>query len=272
MADSGIDLSQSPVDFDDMNSDSFMMWSEPALRSFLAIRNKSTESDFITLSARAFNAYEEHIPVDQDKEDHQRRLLEFYKEKLVLASRFHTSGPVVIPDPFTLQDGWLGESEGMRYWPPVNIWDIAKYLNMKCSTELINRLMNEYKEGKAYRYFTYGWVQEILINKISESIPVCLLLSKVTASQRLSSKPHVAWVALQRSSEASPGGEVVNAHCTCTAGIHGIHGCNHIAAMLFRLEAAFRTGTSQLSKPSLPSQCNVPRSQVVQIWRRRIDG
>ncbi len=99
MADSGIDPSQLPIDFDDMDLDAFMMWSEPALRSFLAIRNKNTEGDFKTLAARAFNAYEEHIPVDQDKEDQHRRLLEFYKEKLVLPSRFHTSCPGVRPDP-----------------------------------------------------------------------------------------------------------------------------------------------------------------------------
>ena len=121
MADSGIDPSQLPIDFDDMDLDAFMMWSEPALRSFLAIRNKNTEGDFKTLAARAFNAFEEHIPVDQDKEDQHRRLLEFYKEKLVLPSRFHTSCTGVRPDPFTLQDGWLGESEGMRYWPPVTV-------------------------------------------------------------------------------------------------------------------------------------------------------
>ncbi len=100
-----------------------------------------------------------------------------------------------------------------------------------------------------------GWAQEILLHKISDSIPVCLLLSKVTASQRLSSKPHVAWVALQRSNATSPGGEVVNAYCI---GLHG--SCNHIAAMLFRLEAAFRTGVIQVSKTSLPSQWNVPSS------------
>ena len=31
-----------------------------------------------------------------------------------------------------------------------NEWDIAKYLNIKCPSQLVDQLMNEYKEGKAY--------------------------------------------------------------------------------------------------------------------------
>ena len=114
----------------------------------------------------------------------------------------------------------------MKYWPPVIIWDIARYLNMNCDAEITDRLMDEYKESKAYRYFTCGWDQEIQIQMVSETFPVCLLLSKVTPSQRRNSKQHAAWVSLQKSSYISAGRKVLSSYCTCTAGLHGT--CSHV--------------------------------------------
>ena len=51
--DSDIDSAELPVDFDDMNLDMYVMWSECALKSFLALRSKNTEGDFSTMAARA---------------------------------------------------------------------------------------------------------------------------------------------------------------------------------------------------------------------------
>ena len=146
MADSGIDPSQLPIDFDDMDLDAFMMWSEPALRSFLAIRNKNTEGDFKTLAARAFNAYEEHIPVQRRPAQTTTGVLQGeVGPPIALPYIMHWSSPR--PIHFAR---WV--ARGIRRHEVLatcysNTWDIAKYLNMKCSTELINRLMNEYKEG-----------------------------------------------------------------------------------------------------------------------------
>ena len=108
-----------PVDFDDMNLDMFMLWSESALKSFLALCSKNTEGDFSTLAAPAFNAYDERIPVDPDKEARHRRLQEFYKDKLKLPARFPSAGPTAIPEPFTLKSGWVGEAQCSQIWPAV---------------------------------------------------------------------------------------------------------------------------------------------------------
>ena len=105
--DSDIDSAEVPVGFDDMNLNMFMLWCESALKSFLALCSKNTEGDFSTLAARAFNAYDERIPVDPDKEARHRRLQEFYKDKLKLPARFPSAGPTAIAEPFTLKvDGW----------------------------------------------------------------------------------------------------------------------------------------------------------------------
>ena len=46
-----------------------------------------------------------------------------------------------------------GEGGGSRFsnMASSNEWNIAKYLNVKCPSQLVDQLMNEYKEGKAYR-------------------------------------------------------------------------------------------------------------------------
>lgn len=57
----------------------------------------------------------------------------------------------VLPDPFTLDTGWLNEEAGISRWPHLYFMDIAQYLETKMTTELHHRLLNEYKQGKAYR-------------------------------------------------------------------------------------------------------------------------
>lgn len=57
----------------------------------------------------------------------------------------------VLPDPFSLSDGWLGE-QAMSQWPALAITDIAEYLKERATAELYSKLLNEYKLGKAFRY------------------------------------------------------------------------------------------------------------------------
>lgn len=94
---------------------------------------------------RAFIAYEENVSVDPDKEHTMRQALVEYKTKLVVEGK-------VLPDPLGITDGWLDEGQGMEKWPCLYFDDMATYLRMKTPQELCHRLLNEYKEGKAYRY------------------------------------------------------------------------------------------------------------------------
>ena len=55
-----------------------------------------------------------------------------------------------LPDPFTLKEGWLPESE-CEHWPSLYFSDIVEYLRLRTPRELYHRLCNEYKQGKAYR-------------------------------------------------------------------------------------------------------------------------
>lgn len=61
----------------------------------------------------------------------------------------------ILPDP---KDeckvfNWIGEKNGVKLWPPVFLSDITLFL-MKAqpgTSSLEHRLLNEYKQGKAYR-------------------------------------------------------------------------------------------------------------------------
>ena len=120
----------------------------------------------------------------------------------------------------------------------------------------MTHLINEYKEGKAYRYFTVGWVYEVFYHQIIEESPHCVLKCRVTPSQRVSSTPYHAWAIIEKDTQVKPGGKILNAYCTCTAGLHG--SCNHIAGLLFRVKAAVLRGltnptcTDRLARWTVP--------------------
>lgn len=86
-------------------------------------------------------------------------------------------------------NGWIGEKDGMTLWPSIYIIDISDYLKTNSRTELTQRLVNEYKEGKAYRYFSDDRVKEIFVHNIDSKNEKCIVKSKVTPSQCVNNKP-----------------------------------------------------------------------------------
>ncbi|XP_038045141.1 uncharacterized protein LOC119719715 [Patiria miniata] len=99
--------------------------------------------------------------------------------------------------------------------------------------------MKSFKSLDSYSYFVNGFVQAILYSSVSADSPVCVLRSRVTHSQSLTKPPVSTWIMINKST-----GSVVAAHCMCMAGLG--EACSHIAAVMFKLEAANRLGyTSQ---------------------------
>ena len=65
-----------------------------------------------------------------------------------------------LPDPSTLKD-WLRESDAITSWPPIFLSDITVFLmedHPGKEVALHERVLNEYKEGKAYRLYESGWL------------------------------------------------------------------------------------------------------------------
>ena len=194
------------------------------------------------------------VPINADLEHNEICIGEEYKAKLVFNKN------CVVPDPLTLKTGWIGEKNGICYWPSVIYKDIATLLSFT-QPDFIKRLESEYKQGKAYRYFSCEFVREIFFNEIKEESPVCLLKCKVVPSQRVNSKPYDVWAVVEKNKPHDAGGYIHSAYCTCTAGILGT--CNHVAGMLFRVENAVRTGATNPSKTSVLCQWNLPKGQKV---------
>ena len=82
--------------------------------------------------------------------------------------------------------------------------------------DLINCPVNNYKEGKAYWYFTCEWVREIRYHPIRASAP-CVLQADVHASMSICKKPYKVWVMASKKTQNCAGAEIKAAHCSWTA-------------------------------------------------------
>jgi hypothetical protein len=89
----------------------------------------------------------------------------------------------------------------MAKWPPTMIQDIVRYFTKNEAfiggLSLTDRIMSDYKEQKAYSYFSSEFIFEILYNTVSDLSNYCMLKSKCTPSQRIRDIPHDMWVIIK---------------------------------------------------------------------------
>ena len=85
---------------------------------------------------------------------------------------------------------------------------------------------------------------------------------------KFSNAAYYVW-ALVKKDKQRPGGNIESAYCTCTAGLLGC--CNHVTAMLFRVEAAVSTGATKPSCTSILSKWNVPTGSKTVLVHKPID-
>ena len=121
----------------------------------------------------------------------------------------------------------------MKKWPRLYFSDISRFYSFVLGKgNLIHRIECEYKQGKAYKYFTNSFIAEILYHNIDEKSKFCLLKTKCVPSQCVSMKQYDVWVICRKDLIDSIGGEILPVYYTCTAGLYGC--CNHVAGLLFR--------------------------------------
>ena len=189
---------------------------------------------FALFTVGHYGLYEEGIHIDPESEHVERILFAEYKQKLNIEDE-------TIPDPIDLKVGWIGEENGMEQLPRLYFSDINRYYgSVLVKTDLINRLEYEYKQGKVYRYFTNKFIEEILFHYVSDESKFCILKTKCVPSQRVSMKQYDVWVICRKNKGDFIGGEILAGYCTCTAGLLG--SCNHVAGLLFQVEATRLTG------------------------------
>ena len=105
--------------------------------------------------------------------------------------------------------------------------------------------MRAYKSLEAFDFFVCGHFQDCLTSIISEESEFCFIETEVFPSQRQGDKTvlYKVWVCIHKGQ-----GWVLTAYCTCMAG--GGRACSHVAALLFKIEAASRLN---LRDPTAPT-------------------
>ncbi|XP_078661228.1 uncharacterized protein LOC144905429 [Branchiostoma floridae x Branchiostoma belcheri] len=225
-------------------------WKVPALKAFLSVRGLKTSGKKADLQALAYSAVQLRIPENPDAVEEDRARSVEYAELLKIKDK-----GIKLPDPLVdLAEGWVGEKDGVKEWPPVSYFEIAQWLLCEAPcvslprngnspkerkpATLHKRLLTDYKEGKAYSYFDSKWINEVQYHTIAPDSDICFLKTTCTPSQSIRNIPHTVWVAAEKKS-----GKICTAYCSCFAGLGST--CNHVAALIFKIDHAFMTGCSK---------------------------
>ena len=146
---------------------------------------------------------------------------------------------------------WKEELTG---WPDLSFGDIYLYL-IETPSQYDKKALKAYKSLAAYNYFVSGHVKKVWYHDVSADSPFCFLKADVIPSQRISEKK-CPWACLNKTD-----GSVKCAHCDCMAGLG--EACSHIAALLFKIEAAVKLGLTAASSTSKACQWNATYRQSV---------
>ena len=120
--------------------------------------------------------------------------------------------------------------DGIATWPALDLGKIFAFILSK--KEFDSDYVGKYKVCKGYSYFAGGFVGTIF----SFSSPQYIVLKcKVIPSQRFRDETHDVWVGIRKSCS-----EICVAWCSCTAG-HS-QSCNHVMALLYKVEHALTQG------------------------------
>lgn len=92
--------------------------------------------------------------------------------------------------------------------------------------------MKNFRSLEAYNFFRSGWVQTVF--HCTTDTGNYIFKADVRPSWRVTETPHHPWVA------ATGDGTIIAGHCDCMAGLGET--CSHVAALLFKIEAAVRLG------------------------------
>ena len=169
-------------DSSSLSLDEVNTWNFDALKLFCRKRHLKVSGNKAELVARVFAASEMGIPV-QPSADELITRTETEKAKLLIAPE-----KTQMPDPSSLNDNWLRESDGLTSWPPIFVSDITVFLMKEHpgkDVDLHQRVLNEYKEGKALRLFDSGFLKEVEYNGVSVDSDYCFMKARCTHSMSI---------------------------------------------------------------------------------------
>ena len=181
----------------------------------------------------------------------------------------HINGQV-LPHPDNLSTGWIDD---VTQWPNTQSTDVVVYL-LETPSEFDGKALKAYKSTKAYSYYKDGWVKTCYFNGISEESELCYIRANVLPSFKINEKHHKTWVLLEKET-----GSIMRACCSCRAGLGQC--CNHVAALLFKIEDAVNNGFNTVTCTSMPCTYNrgcskpiknVPLSSIDNLFKKDVYG
>ena len=208
------------------------------LKKYLRLRALKVSGRKEELVARVFSTVENIVQPVKSATEIEEEIRAEYQHKLKLDE-------IVIPDLYVLADGWLNENDGMKLWPMLLYPDIFNYL-MFFPSELGSKDLNDDKNSKAYSYYKSGWLQPLYYHAIDINSKFCIIKIECRESQSIRDSYHKLWLVIEKKTA-----NIRSCHCTCMAGMSET--CNHVAAAMFRIEAAVRLG---LTNPACTSSAN----------------
>ena len=112
-------------------------------------------------------------------------------------------------------------------------------------TQLGSTDLSDCKNSKAYSYYKSGWLQPLYFHKLSGS-KYCIFKGECRQYQRINEINHKLWIIMEKS------GKIRSCHATCMTGMG--QSCNHVAAAMYRIEAAVRNRLNNSSCTSIVNQ------------------
>ena len=197
---------------EEMTLEKFNMWNKQSLQEYLRQRELPVTGTKDELVALGYAAWRMMCPIMPTPKEKLKIRATEYSQLLV------TTDGSRLPDPLSdIEHGWEGEQMAMTKWPCTMIVDIGEYL-AKHETDiekasLRKRLLCDYKEGKAFSYFSSRFLFEILYHSINDESPYCFLKTKCRPSYAVNDDPHDLWVCIQKGT-----GIIHSGYCTCFAG------------------------------------------------------
>ena len=140
----------------------FNTWKVNALKAYLSKRNLKVEGNKATPNARAFAAWEMKVPLAETNVQLEIEKNQSYQSLLTIGT---DGSAVILPDACKDILPWKSEKEGMKDWLPVYFSsDICVFILSRHAGKDVGmpeRILTEYKEGKAFRYVDNNCLKEV---------------------------------------------------------------------------------------------------------------
>lgn len=229
-----------------LDYEDFLSWTTTSLKDYLALRGLRQSGNKAELVARAFGAYEYKLPMKFTQEEVYKALKEEYVRRL----RVHN----IKTDPNTIKDSdWLNN---VREWPEIDEGKTFSYILRVKAVDV--DYIGAYKDQKAYSYWKSGFVDAVYVSKCSSNANHYFLKGHVCPSQRLRNDDYRVILFVEGKQDP----KILTSWCTCTAGAGEV--CNHVIAVLYKVNFAHQNGYISPACTSMPQGWNIGTKKEVE--------